>query len=286
MHADQVLRFEDSYFSTTVDDRERSARSALGGNVQTAGSLGADIPQLAAPNAVPLGGIIAGMRRRKDSDELEIISAAVAVNEAGYRALASAVRPGLLETEAFAIFQQAVTVAGADPVGELGNDFRGGCAGGRPRPVPLVEGDLLPIDAGAVVRNYYSDMCRTFAVSGRRSAVQDQAFDFVSQALLKAESLVRPGIRCADVFDEIAAFLNSRRNSWRFDHHLGHGIGLEPVEPPFINKGSQDVFDEGDVFTLEPGLYGDDLRAGVRLEQDYVIEGGKLRRLSTLSLDI
>jgi Xaa-Pro aminopeptidase len=280
------MRFEDSYFSTTIDDRERYARFALDRNVRMAARLGIDVPQLDDRDAVPLDRVIDGMRRHKQPDEVEIISTAVAVNEAGYRALAAEVRPGLLETEAFAIFQKAVTVAGGDLVGEMGNDFRGGHPGGRPRSVPLVEGDLLPVDAGAVVRNYYSDMCRTFAVAGTRSALKDQAFDCVAQALLKAESLVRPGVRCVDVFDEISAFLNTRRSGWRFDHHLGHGIGLEPVEAPFINEASHDVFEEGDVFTLEPGLYGDDLRAGVRLEQDYAFDRGTLRRLSRLPLDM
>lgn len=282
--AEDVVRFDDSYFLTKIEDRERNALSALDDHVRNAGCIGADV-RLFDVDALPLTALIADMRRRKGSDEIQIISAAVAANEAGYRAVATEVRPGVLETEIFSAFRQATVAAGGDLDATLGNDFRGGSSGGRPRPVPLADGDLLPVDAGAVVRSYYSDMCRTFAVSGVRSAAQDRAFDHVMQALSRAESLVQPGVRCGELFDEISGFLNSRRDAWRFDHHLGHGIGLEPVEAPYINAGSRDVFAEGDTFTLEPGLYGSDLRAGLRLEQDYAIENGRLRRLSALPLD-
>lgn len=98
--------------------------------------------------------------------------------------------------------------------------------------------------------------------------------------------MIRPGVRCGTVFQEISSILNSLRDDWRFDHHLGHGLGLSPVERPFINAGSNDIFEEGCTFTLEPGLYGDNLRGGIRLEQNYVIENGTLRRLSSLPLDI
>ncbi len=281
-----VLRFADSYFTTTAEGRQASALATLADHVQPTGSTATDTGSSSVPAPVSVTGIIAGMRRRKAEDELAFLTAAVRANEAGYRALAPAVRPGLFETEALALFQAAVTIAGGDAAGELGNDFRGGAPGGRPRPVPLVAGDLLPVDAGAVFRGYYSDMCRTFAVSGTRSPDQDRAFGLVAEALERAEALVRPGVRCGDAYAEIAGFLNSRHPDWRFNHHLGHGFGLEPVEAPFINAGSAHVFEEGDTITLEPGLYGGDLRAGVRLEQDYVVEAGGLRRISTLPLDL
>ena len=66
-----------------------------------------------------------------------------------------------------------------------------------------------------------------------------------------------------------------------FPHHLGHGFGLFPHEGPHLNARWDDVFEEGDVFTAEPGLYTDELRAGIRLEQNYVVTAG-LERLEEL----
>ena len=70
------------------------------------------------------------------------------------------------------------------------------------------------------------------------------------------------------------------RNGWRFTHHLGHGIGLAPHEAPRLNPHWDDIFQVGDVFTAEPGLYGVDLRAGVRIEQEYLVTEHGVERLS------
>lgn len=59
-----------------------------------------------------------------------------------------------------------------------------------------------------------------------------------------------------------------------------HGIGLNPVESPRINPHWDDHFQVGDVFRLEPGLYSPDLRAGVRIENDYVLTESGIRALS------
>lgn len=286
VYADETVRFDDSMFATTYEDRERAGIASLDNHLVKTKALGADCTDIAGRTITPISNHISSMRRRKYPDEVALISAAIAANEAGYRAIAPHIVPGLLETEVFALFQGAAIVAAGQTMGELGNDFRGGQPGGRPRPVPLVAGDLLPVDAGAVVANYFSDMCRTFAVSGTRAPVQEEAFSRVVHALSIAEDMIRPGVRCRTVFQEITSILNSHRDDWRFDHHLGHGFGLDPVEYPFINSGSNDIFEEGCTFTLEPGLYGDNLRGGIRLEQNYVIENGALRRLSNLPLDI
>lgn len=286
VHADEKVRFDDSLFATTDEDRERAAIAALDIRLAQTKALGADCTEIAGRTITPIYDQILSMRRRKHPDEVALISAAIAVNEAGYRAIAPHIAPGLLETEVFALFQGAAIVAAGQTMGELGNDFRGGQPGGRPRPVPLVEGDLLPVDAGAVFAKYFSDMCRAFAVAGTRAPLQEEAFSRVVHALSIAEDMIRPGVRCGTVFQEISSILNSVRGDWRFDHHLGHGLGLNPVERPFINSGSNDIFEEGCTFTLEPGLYGDNLRGGIRLEQNYVIENGALRRLSNLPLDI
>ena len=286
VHADEKVRFDDSLFATTDEDRERAAIAALDIRLAQTKALGADCTEIAGRTITPIYDQILSMRRRKHPDEVALISAAIAVNEAGYRAIAPHIAPGLLETEVFALFQGAAIVAAGQTMGGLGNDFRGGQPGGRPRPVPLVEGDLLPVDAGAVFAKYFSDMCRTFAVAGTRAPLQEEAFSRVVHALSIAEDMIRPGVRCGTVFQEISSILNNVRDDWRFDHHLGHGLGLNPVERPFINSGSNDIFEEGCTFTLEPGLYGDNLRGGIRLEQNYVIENGALRRLSSLPLDI
>ncbi len=72
----------------------------------------------------------------------------------------------------------------------------------------------------------------------------------------------------------------------RFTHHLGHGIGLYPHEGPHLNPNWDDVFCERDVFTVEPGLYGDDLRGGIRLENDYLVTSDGVELLTDFPLEL
>lgn len=222
---------------------------------------------------------IARLQRRKLADEVALIGRAVAAAEAAYEAVDSKIQPGVPEIELFAAFQAAAVIAAGEAIGELGNDYRGGAAGGLPRRTPLREGDLVPLDVGVKLRGYYSDLCRTYAVGDRWDKRQRLAAQRVTEALRLAESLIAPGVSCKAVYDEVHAFLDGY-NGWRFPHHLGHGFGLRPVETPRINPEWDDVFEVGDTFTLEPGLYAEALRAGVRLENDYVLTERGPQRMS------
>lgn len=283
--ADKVVRYDDNRGGTPCDDLDALAVAALSRDFLEYNKLGTDAIFRGNEDVTQIGDLIIGLRRRKQPDEIKIIEAAIRATEAGYLAVAPMIKPGILETDVYATFYGAAAVSAGTSIRELGNDFRGGAPGGRPRPLPLLSGDLIPVDAGVVVAHYNADLCRTFAVSGERSREQEIVFKHVAEALDRAEKLIEPGVSCSAVYSELATFLNSR-GPWRFQHHLGHGIGLAPVEAPRISPHWNDTFQEGDTFTLEPGLYGGDARAGVRLEQNYTIKDGRLRRLSMLPLDL
>ena len=117
--------------------------------------------------------------------------------------------------------------------------------------------------------------------------MQQAAWGKVRDALALAESLIKAGLPGSDLWREVRTFLDgfeAARGS--FTHHAGHGIGLDPHEAPRLIPGSDHVFDVGDVFTLEPALYGEALQGGVRLEQLYVLRASGLDRLSKFPLDL
>ena len=73
---------------------------------------------------------------------------------------------------------------------------------------------------------------------------------------------------------------------WIFNHHLGHGVGLFPHEGPHLNPHWDDTFEEGDFFTAEPGLYHEDLRHGIRLEENYVVTPVGVEKLTDYPLEL
>jgi Xaa-Pro aminopeptidase len=150
----------------------------------------------------------------------------------------------------------------------------------------LAEGDLYILDLFPEPALYFGDTCRTFAVGEPREE-QRRAYELVRQALSFAESAVRPGGRARDTYRVVKEFLDGAEISRRsFGHHLGHGIGHHGHEAPRIIPGSEDVFEEGDVIALEPGVYGAHLGGGVRLENNYLVTAHGLVNLFEYPLDL
>jgi len=226
------------------------------------------------------------LRRKKDPDELALIARAIDCTEAMYAAARAAIEPGITELALYNILHAAAVDAAGEPLTHpLGNDFQCNSPGGPPRTRPAQTGELFVLDLGPAFRGYYADNCRTFCVGGPPSDVQLEAWTAIVAALKYVEATVRPGVRCQDVFAAVKSQLDAVRPG-AFFHHLGHGIGLFPHEAPHLNPHWNDVFEEGDVFTAEPGLYGDDLRAGIRLEENYRVTANGVEKLTRFPLEL
>lgn len=224
-------------------------------------------------------------RRRKDDDELAMIRHAVACTDAMYARAREIIEPGISELVVFnQLHAAAVDIAG-EPLTALGNDYQCNSPGGPPRARAAQEGELFILDLGPAYRGYYADNCRTFAVNRQPSDEQLRAWEAIVAVLEMVEQTVRPGVRCRELFDRSQAMLDEYRPG-AFCHHLGHGFGLFPHETPHLNPNWDDAFEEGDVFTAEPGLYGAELNAGIRLEQNYRVTADGVERLTSFPLEL
>ena len=167
----------------------------------------------------------------------------------------------------------------------MGNDFQSNSSGGPPRTRAAQAGELYILDLGPAYRGYYADNCRTFAVNRQPTDQQQAAWEKIAGVLQMVEESVFPGVSCRQLFEQAQAMLDEYRTE-AFFHHLGHGIGLFPHEAPHLNPYWDDTFEEGDVFTAEPGLYGDELQAGIRLEQNYRVTADGVERLTSFPLEL
>ena len=147
----------------------------------------------------------------------------------------------------------------------------------------IVEGDTVIIDVGALVDDYHSDMTRTFVV-GDVDARQQEIYDLVLAAQLAGLAAVRPGVAAADLDEACrAVFRDAGYDDW-FIHGTGHGVGLDIHEEPFAAATSTAVLVEGDVVTVEPGLYRDGF-GGVRIEDLVSVTATGCATLTTLPKD-
>jgi len=219
------------------------------------------------------------LRRRKDADELAMIRHAIAATDAMYRKAREIIAPGITELEVFNQLQAAAVQALGEPLTATGNDYQCNSPGGPPRTRAAQAGELFILDLGPAYRGYFADNCRTFSVDGTVTDVQRRAWEVVTGVLKSVSQTVRPGVSCRAFYEQAKAALDEFAQD-SFFHHLGHGIGLYPHEAPHLNPKWDDVFEEGDVFTVEPGLYTPDLAGGMRIEDNYVVTATGVEQLT------
>jgi Xaa-Pro dipeptidase len=138
---------------------------------------------------------------------------------------------------------------------------------GLPHPRTLAENQVVLIDGGASVNGYQSDMTR-MVVFGKASPEALKVFDVVHEAQRAAHAFAAPGKKCGEV-DAVARKVVTDAGygpDYRtFGHRVGHGIGLEGHEWPYLVRGSQIVLQPGMTFSDEPGIYQYG-KFGIRLE--------------------
>lgn len=149
------------------------------------------------------------------------------------------------------------------------------------------ESPFLLLDWGAVAGQYTSDVTRVMPSPGRernRQTIEIETrlrkiYTVVLQAQGAAEAGLRPGVDVRSVDRLARRVVEDAGFGERFNHGLGHGIGLEVHEMPSVRTNSDDVLEAGQVITLEPGIYLDGF-GGVRIEDDFLITADGCERLT------
>ncbi|MCI0492866.1 MAG: Xaa-Pro peptidase family protein [Planctomycetes bacterium] len=290
---DELLGYEAKWHSTTRYDQHAASSVVLQSRIKTTpkriacefSSFGPY--HLLAWNTamVDIDSIVAELRRCKDSDELALMRRANEANQAMYERARQIVEPGVNELDVYSeLVAVAVRTLGEPPT-YFGQDFRSASRGGAPRDRVVQAGELFILDLGVGFRGYHSDNARTIAVDHQPSSAQQHAWAACTAVFQLVERTVQAGISCRQVFHEANEQLN-RHQPWVFDHHLGHGVGLAPQEGPHINPRWNDTFAEGDFIAVEPGLYHEELRSGIRIEQNYLVTTDGVELLSDWPLGL
>jgi Xaa-Pro dipeptidase len=235
--------------------------------------VGQAAPQAKIVSATP---VTAGCRSIKSPAELALMRLASSVTLQAYKAAWSGIRDGMTQND----FQQLISTA-HDRLG-----FHGGAMvltgeysalpHGTIQPQTIREGTIVLIDGGCTVEGYDSDISRTF-VLGKPTDKMKHVFDIVHQAQTTAVKTARPGLACGAVdaaarkVIEDAGFGPGYKY---FTHRVGHGIGMDGHEWPYLVKDNPLPLAAHMTFSDEPGIY---IRGefGVRLEDDmHITEDG------------
>ncbi len=145
-------------------------------------------------------------------------------------------------------------------------------------------GDCVLVDMGTKVHGYSSDLTRT-VFYGEPSARHAEIYDLVNEANRVAYEAVRPGVSCGELDSIARKVIEDGGYGDHFIHRLGHGIGLQIHEHPYLVQGNELELEAGMTFTIEPGIYivGE---VGVRVEDTVVCTAGGCERLTRLTREL
>lgn len=220
--------------------------------------------------------VTAGCRMHKSEHEIELMRLAAKVTITAYEAAWRALRPGMSQRQLQHLIESAYNLLGFP--GEVSANVGKFSAlpHGSIEPQIISEGEIVMIDDGCEVEGYVSDITRTF-VLGKPTDKMKKVFDIVHRAQKAALDAARPGVP-AEAVDAAARKVivdaGYGPDYKFFKHRVGHGMGMDGHEWPYLVKGDTMPLAPNMMFSDEPGIYiGGEF--GVRLEDDmHITESG------------
>ncbi|MEX1141684.1 MAG: Xaa-Pro peptidase family protein [Thermoleophilaceae bacterium] len=235
---------------------------------------------------VPAGGLVERLRAIKDAGEQRRIAAAADLATGAFERVLEDGLAGRTERAVALDLEHRMRLAGAeDPSfpSIVAHGDHGALPHAEPRDVEIPAGTLVTVDWGARLDGYCSDCTRTVA-TGEVGERERSVHELVLRAQRAALAAVAPGAGCAAVDAVARQIIEDAGYGERFGHGLGHGVGLEVHEAPRLAKGADGTLEEGNVVTVEPGVYlpGE---LGVRIEDLAVVTGAGARVLTSFVKD-
>ena len=249
------------------------------------GTMGYQGPPLAEALEVDTQSWVSRMRWEKSEAEIDLIRESAKWANLAHRYLAEYTEPG---EHPATVSQRASTDASRAMLDTLGERYvprtrgtgpaRAGYITGEQTRLPhghtanrrLEEGDVLITGASANVSGYHSELERTMFI-GEPTDEQVHYFEVMLEAQTIAIDALGPGVPIADVDDAVWSYFEEQGVTDLSQHHVGHNIGMDGHEPPYIDRGWSDhcereatdydaddaVMRPGHVWTIEPGIYTD-----------------------------
>lgn len=242
-------------------------------------------PRLALVSGTP---VTAGCRIVKDAHELALMRIASAVTLKAYEAAWKGLKEGMTQRDFAGLISAAHDKLGYPGGASVQTAEFSALPHGSIQPQVIREGTIILIDGGCSVEGYVSDISRTF-VLGTPTDKMKQVFDIEYQAQTAALKAARPGVPCEAVdaaARKVIVDAGYGPDYKFFTHRVGHGMGMDGHEWPYLVRGNTLPLAPGMTFSDEPGIY---IRGefGVRLEDDMVIteNGAELMTPQSPSLE-
>lgn len=218
--------------------------------------------------------LVADMRRGKGQQELDAIVEAVSITALAQETAAHVIHDAISEAEVHGNIRYIMTASGATEgfASIVGSGLNSTVLHYHNNNQVMKNGQLVVVDIGAEKNMYSADITRTYPVSGKFSERQKEIYNVVLETQEYIASIARPGLwlRNKEKPDQslhhlAKIFLDKKGYGQYFPHGIGHYLGLDVHDVGSYTEPLK----EGDVFTIEPGVYIKKEQLGVRIEDNY-----------------
>jgi Xaa-Pro dipeptidase len=273
---------ENPYLRVAQGLKERSISNGKLGFEETVRFVFADGIAHAAPQATLVSAtpVTAGCRMIKSTHEIALMRLACQVTLTAYEAVYHALREGMTQEQVEDLIAAAYGQLGFPGEASVQVGEYSALPHGSSTPQVIREGTIVMIDDGCTVEGYQSDITRTFVLGKASKETGDKmnkVFDIVHRAQAAALAAARPGVECGAV-DAAARKVITEAGYGPdykyFTHRLGHGMGMDEHEWPYLVRGNTTKLVPNITTSNEPGIYipGE---FGIRLEDDmHITENG------------
>jgi len=221
---------------------------------------------------VPQQNVIEKFRAVKSPEEIEYSRISCDIASRAFDKIIKDIHIGVTEKELASRLSHYMVMEGADTKpygGILISGARTSLLHGIPSNKALEYGDFVLMDYGCQYKGYLSDMTRTVVV-GKATAKQREVYELEQKMVADVEAVLKPGVTGIECYEaSLKAIKGTEYEQYNYGG-IGHGIGLFVHETPFIGINYESVLEEGNIITVEPGIYIPGW-GGVRIEDQVLI---------------
>ncbi|MEP6993518.1 MAG: Xaa-Pro peptidase family protein [Acidobacteriota bacterium] len=261
--------------ATWKEDEDPIARAAkmlaraktIGVEGSTAYGTLARLLAAAPAQAQDAGSLFDALRMIKSAQEQAFLKEAARRTSLAIAATHKRLSRGMTESEVANVLEQEFQRLGVHGDGLVQFGPSSALPHGGPGDRRLAVGDVVLIDSGCRVRGYTSDVTRTVSFGAPSDEVR-KVYAVVNRAQMAGIDALRAGVPAQDVDRAARRVIEDAGYGAFFTHRLGHGLGMDGHEPPYLVRGNTASLFPGNTVTIEPGIYLPG-KFGVRIEDDY-----------------
>ena len=276
--ADEVKTWQEEEDPIALVGKLVSGKKTIGAEGSTSYGTVAALSTATSLRIEDATAVFDALRTIKTDEEQAFIREAAKRTNGAIGATHKRMRAGMTEHDVARILEEEFTRLGVRGGGLVQFGPSSAFPHGAPAERRLAKGDAVLIDAGCKVRGYSSDITRTVSY-GPASDEFRKVYGVVDKAQMAGIEALKAGVPAEDVDRAARKVIEDAGYGKFFTHRLGHGLGMDGHEHPYLVRGNRKPLAAGNVQTIEPGIYMQE-KFGVRIEDDYAVQKEGAKSLS------